>query len=223
MRLTHPISALFKRSHKLVVPGLQLASHRRRGNAFPTPHQRPEAFVAQRKANRGGADAPAPRGPRGRGLRPRTRLQVKRVHVLQELLAVVILAADDVHHAVLDHGRVEPALRRGQPFRVNAAPHHVSRVAQISDVRRRGRVRRAPARVVPHAASPDPHLLVRIEHRGMFVSAHGEVACDFGVKKLKSVQVEGEELADVETQPAFHDEASENKHHVFVGNHRGRG
>ena len=56
------------------------------------------------------------------GLAPTQGAKVERVNVGEELLAVVILAADDVHDAVLVHRRVEPALRRGKPA-VSALVH----------------------------------------------------------------------------------------------------
>ena len=156
----------------LVILGLELAGDGRDGGTLAAPHER-AGGIAELHAHGGGADASAPRGARDVRLAPREGVQVQRVNVAEELLALVVLAADDVHHAVLVNRGVEPALRRGEALRVNLGPLDVSRVGEVGVVRGGGRVRGAPAGVVPHAAAPHPHPLLVVHHGRVLVAADG--------------------------------------------------
>ena len=156
----------------LVILGLELAGDGRDGGTLAAPHER-AGGIAELHAHGGGADASTPRGARDVRLAPREGVQVQRVNVAEELLALVVLAADDVHHAVLVNRGVEPALRRGETLRVNLGPLDVSRVGEVGVVRGGGRVRGAPAGVVPHAAAPHPHALLVVHHGRVLVAADG--------------------------------------------------
>ena len=134
---------------------------------------------------------------------------------------MVVLAADHVHHAVLDHRGVQPALRRRRALRLRRAPDDAARVGEVGDVRRRAGVGGGPAGVVPDAAPPDPHAVLRVQHRGVLVPAHGQVPRNLRVEKRVCVQVQREQLADVEPEPPLHHEPAEDEHHVVVRDHRG--
>mmetsp|Transcript_3364 Transcript_3364/g.9002 ORF Transcript_3364/g.9002 Transcript_3364/m.9002 type:complete len:226 (-) Transcript_3364:1442-2119(-) len=156
----------------LVILGLELAGDGRDGGTLAAPHER-AGGIAELHAHGGGADASTPRGARDVRLAPRESVQVQRMNVAEELLALVVLAADDVHHAVLVNRGVEPALRRGETLRVNLGPLDVSRVGEVGVVRGGGRVRGATPGVVPHAAAPHPHALLVVHHGRVLVAADG--------------------------------------------------
>mmetsp|Transcript_14610 Transcript_14610/g.35720 ORF Transcript_14610/g.35720 Transcript_14610/m.35720 type:complete len:240 (-) Transcript_14610:1056-1775(-) len=174
------------------------------------------------QAQRGGTDVPPPRRVARHGrLPPGQRPQVERVDVLQVLLGGEVLPAEDVHDAVVVHGRVEPALRRGHPARRHRPPRDVRGVAEVGDVHCRGRVRGGAPSVVPDAPTPHPHLRVAVDDSRVFVAAHREIAGDFRVGELEGVQVARQQLAHVEPKSALHHEPAEHVHDVVGGYHRG--
>ena len=70
--------------------------------------------------------------------------------------------------------------------------------------------------MVPHRATPHPHVVRIIKHGGVLVTTHWNVTAHLGITKFHGVQIQHQSLADVEPELAFDDETAVDDHFVVA-------